>query len=72
MIGSTFGAVDELIPACDYVRDRAHCLTDTFRVPAHGIEMLLNAPIITFNTESILMRAGDPSRCHLVLTGRWS
>ena len=71
--GSTFGAVDELIPACqDYVRDRArHCLTGYFPgVPAHEIEMLLNAPIITFNTESILMRAGDPSRdVYLVLTG---
>ncbi|HOM80620.1 MAG TPA: bacteriohemerythrin [Armatimonadota bacterium] len=71
--GSTFGAVDELIPACqDYVRDRArHCLASYYPgVPAHEIEMLLNAPIVTFNAESFLMRADEPCRdVYLVLTG---
>jgi hemerythrin len=71
--GATFGAVDVLIPAHqDYVRAAAYrYLTSYFpAVPAHELELLLNSPVVTFNPETILLRAGDRNRSLLlILTG---
>lgn len=71
--GSSFGAVDVLIPSHRDFLSRAafHFLADHLSgVPAPELGALLNGPIVTFNPESILLRGGHPhDRIYLLLTG---
>ncbi|OGV62919.1 MAG: cyclic nucleotide-binding protein [Lentisphaerae bacterium RIFOXYB12_FULL_65_16] len=71
--GAPFGAVDVLIPAHqDYVRAAAFRYLASYfpAVPAHELELLLNSPVVTFNPETILLKAGDRnSSLYLILTG---
>lgn len=72
--GAPFGAVDVLIPAHqDYVRSYAfHFLSSYFpSVPASHLRVLLNSPVVKFNPESIILKAGRRPDCvHLLLTGQ--
>lgn len=72
--GAPFGTVDVLIPAHqDYVRSYAfHRLTEYFpTVPASHLRVLQNSPVVTFNPESIILRAGSKADCvYLLLTGQ--
>jgi hemerythrin len=72
--GAPFGAVDVLIPSHqDYVRSYAfHFLASYFpSVPASRLRALLNNPVVRFNPESIILRAGKKADCvHLLLTGQ--
>lgn len=72
--GSPFGTVDVLIPAHqDYVRSYAfQSLASYFpSVPSSRLRVLLNNPIVQFNPESIILKAGRPASCvYLLLTGQ--
>jgi hemerythrin len=71
--GAPFGASEQLIPSFqEYIRRsafqfvKAH-FTD---IPNDDLLVLLNNPTVTFNPESILMRAGErPEHVLLMLTG---
>ncbi|HWR03399.1 MAG TPA: bacteriohemerythrin [Humidesulfovibrio sp.] len=72
--GAPFGAVDVLIPSHqDYVRSYAfHFLSSYFpTVPASRLRVLLNNPVVKFNPESIILKAGRKADCvYLLLTGQ--
>ncbi len=71
--GATFGSADVLIASHqDYVRDRAARYLRSYfpSVPQHELEILLNNPIVSFNPETIILRAGERNTdIHLLLTG---
>ncbi|MEO5336638.1 MAG: bacteriohemerythrin [Magnetospirillum sp. WYHS-4] len=61
--GAPFGTIDVLVPGnTDFTRRLAHeALAAYFPdVPRHGLRLLLNAPLATFNPETILIREGQP------------
>jgi hemerythrin len=71
--GAPFGTAEVIIPAYqDFVRRSAynHVSSHFSDIPDDGLAMLLNNPTVTFNPESILLRAGDiPKYVYLQLTG---
>lgn len=71
--GATFGAVDILIPGNqDYTLRAAHDFLRSYfpNVPSHQLRILLNAPLVTFNPQSIVIKAGETNRdIYLILTG---
>ncbi|MBF0624801.1 MAG: bacteriohemerythrin [Magnetococcales bacterium] len=71
--GTTFGAVDVLIPThLDYRLRTAHDLLRGCFPPArnHELEMLLNIPPRVFNPQTIMLKAGAIPEClHLILGG---
>lgn len=75
-IGSSasFGLTDVLIAAHqDYVRAQAFQLLKAYfpGVPEHRLHLLLNTPLVCFNPESIILKAGSLAEdVHLVLTGQ--
>jgi hemerythrin len=72
--GSPFGTADVLIPSHqDYVRSYAfHALAGYFpTVPSSRLRVLLNNPVVKFNPESIILKAGLKAEfVYLVLTGQ--
>lgn len=72
--GAPFGTVDVLIPSHqDYVRSSAfHSLNTYFpNVSSSRLRVLLNNPVIKFNPESIILKAGRRADCvYLLLTGQ--
>jgi len=72
--GAPFGTVDVLIPSHqDYIRSYAfHSLASYFpSVPSSRLRVLLNNPIVKFNPESIILKAGQRADCvFLLLTGQ--
>lgn len=72
--GAPFGTVDVLIPAHqDYVRSYAyHYLSSYFpTVSESKLRVLLNCPVVKFNPETLILKAGRKAECvHLVLTGQ--
>ena len=75
-IGSSasFGLTDVLISAHqDYVRAQAfQLLHDYFpTVPKHRLHLLMNTPLVCFNPETIILKAGSRAEdVHVVLTGQ--
>ncbi|MBF0374488.1 MAG: cyclic nucleotide-binding domain-containing protein [Alphaproteobacteria bacterium] len=71
--GATFGAVDVLIPASqNYAwRYAFEMLNEYFPgLPGHQLRILMNAPLVSFNPETILIREGQVSESiYLLLTG---
>ncbi|MBI2318223.1 MAG: bacteriohemerythrin [Betaproteobacteria bacterium] len=71
--GATFGAVDILIPGNqDYMLRAAHEFLRSYfpDAPRHQLLILLNAPLVTFNPQSIVIKAGEANRdIYLILTG---
>ncbi len=71
--GAPFGMVDVLIAGQkNFYRQYAIKYLQNYfpNVPGHRMEMLLNNPIITFNPERILIRAGEEHQeIYLILTG---
>lgn len=71
--GAPFGSVDVLIPSHrEYVWEYALSYLESYfpGAPAHQLQTLLNNPLVTFNPETILLRAGERHRdMYLVLTG---
>jgi hemerythrin len=72
--GAPFGMVDVLIPAHqDYVRSYAfHYLNTYFPTVAGGrLRVLLNCPVVKFNPESLILKAGRKAEyVYLILTGQ--
>lgn len=72
--GAPFGSVDVLIPAHqDYVRSYAyHYLNTYFPTVAGGrLRVLLNCPVVKFNPESLILKAGRKAEnVYLILTGQ--
>lgn len=72
--GAPFGTVDVLIPSHqDYIRSSAfHSLSSYFpTVPSSRLRVLLNNPVVKFNPESIIFKAGRKADCvYLLLTGQ--
>ncbi len=72
--GAPFGTVDVLIPSHqDYVRSNAfHSLASYFpTVTSSRLRVLLNNPVVKFNPESIILKAGRRADCvYLLLTGQ--
>jgi hemerythrin len=72
--GAPFGTSDVLIPSHqDYIRSYAfHSLAGYFpSVPSSRLRVLLNNPIVKFNPESIILKAGVKAEfVYLVLTGQ--
>ncbi len=72
--GAPFGTVDVLIASHqDYVRSYAlDSLSRYFpNVPDARLRVLLNNPVVTFNPESIIFKAGRRADCvYLLLTGQ--
>lgn len=72
--GAPFGMVDVLIPAHqDYVRSYAyHYLNAYFpTVSSSKLRVLLNCPVVKFNPETLILKAGRKADCvHLILTGQ--
>jgi len=72
--GAPFGTVDVLIPSHqDYIRSYAfHSLASYFpSVPSSRLRVLLNNPVVKFNPESIILKAGQRADCvYLLLTGQ--
>lgn len=71
--GAPYGTVDELIVTNqDFVRAKVlqYTIKHFVNIPEEELRVLLNCPIITFNPESTLLRAGErPEKIYLVLTG---
>lgn len=72
--GAPFGMVDVLIPSHqDYVRSYAfHYLAAYFSgVAAHRLRVIQNNPVVTFNPESIILKAGERGQSvYVLLTGQ--
>ncbi len=72
--GAPFGMLDVLIPSHqEYVRSYAfHYLAAYFtEVAAHHLRVLQNNPLVTFNPESIILKAGERGKSvFLILTGQ--
>jgi hemerythrin len=72
--GAPFGTVDVLIPSHqDYVRSYAfHSLSSYFpKVQSSRLRVLLNNPVVRFNPETNILKAGVRTKCvYLLLTGQ--
>ncbi|MCE5242074.1 MAG: bacteriohemerythrin [Desulfobacteraceae bacterium] len=71
--GAPFGMADAIISAYrDYRMDHVAWLLEAYfpTVPRHQRGLLANNPIVTFNPETILLKAGVPNRSvYLILSG---
>lgn len=71
--GAPFGMLDVLFPSHqDYVRVFAYRFLEAYfpSLPRHELKVLTNNPVVVFNPESIIIKAGARSEyIYLVLTG---
>ena len=71
--GAPFGMADTIIAACrDYRMDHVLCLLEAYfpTVPYHQLMLLANNPLVTFNPETILLKAGVVNQSmYLIVSG---
>ena len=71
--GATFGVIDVMIPDYqDYARRSAYYFLRSYfpNLPDHKLRILINNHILTYNSETILLKEGEASQnIYLLLTG---